>query len=116
MKKEITVSLLSKKLCVRLGQGQVILPKDIQEKVDAYWDELLNNGKNYKRGEVFTVVEKKETDNTINILVKKTDYAHYLYCQNVDNLGYFEATTSPSIFKNYFVVNIEVRFINEYNL
>ncbi|EKE18799.1 MAG: hypothetical protein ACD_9C00231G0001 [uncultured bacterium] len=87
MKKEVKVSFLSKKLIVRLGQSLVHLPNDIQEKIDAYWQELLKNGKKYKRGEVFTVTKKDETDKTVEVLVEKTDYAHYLYCQNVDNLG-----------------------------
>lgn len=85
--KDFMVSCLTKKLIVRFSQKQVTLPLDLQEKIDAYWDGLFQSGKTYRRGEVFTVTKKETFNDHIEILVEKTDYAHYLYCQNVDTLG-----------------------------
>ncbi|HBI34292.1 MAG TPA: hypothetical protein DEA43_01935 [Candidatus Moranbacteria bacterium] len=85
--KNFIISPIAKKIIVRFSNKCVILPLDIQDKVDAYWDELIKSGKNYKRGEVFTVTKKEEFEDRIDILVEKTDYAHYLYCQNIDALG-----------------------------
>ena len=85
--KDFLISLLTKKLIVRFSNKSVILPLDVQKKIDAYWDELFQSGKTYKRGEVFTVTKKESFDDRLEILVEKTDYAHYLYCQNVDTLG-----------------------------
>lgn len=85
--KNFIISPLTKKLTVRFSNKRVILPLDIQEKINAYWDELIKSGKNYKRGEVFTVTKKEKFEDRIDILVEKTDYAHYLYCQNIENLG-----------------------------
>ena len=85
--KPYLVSPLTKQLIVRFSNREVRLPKEIQSKIDAYWDEILASGKSYKRGEVFTVTRKEATEKAINILVEKTDYAHYLYCQNIDTLG-----------------------------
>jgi len=85
--KNFLILLLTKKLIVRFSDKTVDLPQDIQKKIDAYWDELLQSGKTYKRGEVFTVTRKESFDDRLEILVEKTDYAHYLYCQNVDTLG-----------------------------
>ncbi len=85
--KDFIVSPLTKKLIVRFSNEAVVLPRNIQEKIDVYWDELLRSGKPYKRGEVFTVTKKESFDDRLEILVEKTDYAHYLYCQNVDALG-----------------------------
>jgi hypothetical protein len=82
-----TITPLTKKLTIRFSNKCIILPLDIQNKIDAYWEELIKSGKNYKRGEVFTVTKKVKFENHIDILVEKTDYAHYLYCQNVDTLG-----------------------------
>ena len=62
------------------------LPEEIQARIDVYWKELIESGKSYKRGEVFTVTHKNISDEAIDILVEKTDYAHYLYCQNVEAL------------------------------
>lgn len=64
-----------------------MLPQDVKSKIDAYWNKLIKNGKKYKRGEVFTVTKKEYSDEKVEVLVEKTDYAHYLYCQNVDTCG-----------------------------
>lgn len=47
----------------------------------------MASGKTYRRGEVFTVTDVTEDAESMDVLVEKTDYAHYLYCQNVDMLG-----------------------------
>ena len=85
--KNINITPITKHLSVRFSNRSVQLPRAVQEKVDAYWDAQIVSGKCYTRGEVFTVTQKSVSDEEINILVEKTDYAHYLYCQNVDNLG-----------------------------
>ena len=85
----IRVDKLWSKLIVRFSNESVALPDDIKQKVDTYWQELLASGKNYKRGEVFTVTDKKETESSTEVLVEKTDYAHYLYSQNVGGVGDF---------------------------
>jgi len=84
--KPFKITPITKDIIVRFSNKEIILPQDIQEKIDAYWNELIVSGKQYKRGEVFTVTQKDIADNTINILVEKTDYAHYLYSQNIDSL------------------------------
>lgn len=85
--KSFRISPISKEIVVKFSNQGVYLPQEIQAKVDAYWDKLIASGKSYKRGEVFTVTHKEATDKVINILVEKTDYAHYLYCQNVESLN-----------------------------
>ncbi|MBI2439491.1 MAG: hypothetical protein HYV45_02740 [Candidatus Moranbacteria bacterium] len=76
----------AQEVTVRFSNKEVRLPKEIQTKIDSYWQELLDSGKSYKRGEVFTVTHKEVTETAVNILVEKTDYAHYLYCQNKESL------------------------------
>lgn len=76
----------AKEITVRFSNKEVQLPEALQFKIDAYWDELIASGKSYKRGEVFTVTHKEVTDEQVNVLVEKTDYAHYLYCQNKESL------------------------------
>ena len=81
------VTNLNKELTVRFSNKTVVLPGEIQEKIDRYWQSLLDSGKSYRRGEVFTVTHVDEQAESIEILVEKSDYAHYLYCQNIDSLG-----------------------------
>lgn len=77
----------TKDIVVRFSKSTVQLSSQIQDKVDAYWDRLIAGGKSFQRGEVFTVTHKDISQNCINILVEKTDYAHFLYSQNVDPQG-----------------------------
>lgn len=72
---------------MRFSDKNARLPQDVQQKIDAYWDSLIASGRSYTRDETFTVTKKDVTDTTIDVLVEKTDYAHYLYCQNVEGLG-----------------------------
>ncbi|HHX58521.1 MAG TPA: hypothetical protein GX706_02025 [Candidatus Moranbacteria bacterium] len=80
-------TISSRIILVSFSNNFVSLPQDIQEKVDAYWSWLMANGKSYYRGEVFTATNKTVVGNAIAVSVDKTDYAHYLYCQDVCSLG-----------------------------
>ncbi|MEN8252022.1 MAG: hypothetical protein ABFQ53_00360 [Patescibacteria group bacterium] len=81
---DIKVSKLEKEPVVRFSNENVVLPAPEQSKIDEYWQSLIDSGKQYTRGEVFTVTRVEEQNSVLNVLVEKTDYAHYLYCQNVD--------------------------------
>ncbi len=85
--KPFIVTPITKDLNVRFSGKEVVLPQEVQDKIDTYWNELIASGKSLTRGEVFTVTQKEITDDAISILVEKTDYAHYLYSQNVGGLG-----------------------------
>ena len=81
------ISPITREIVIRFSNEEVELPANLQGKIDAYWNELISSGRPYKRGEVFTVTDVKETPENIEVIVSKTDYAHYLYSQNVDPLG-----------------------------
>lgn len=74
-----------KAVIVEFSGKKVELADGIQEKIDNYWEMLLASGKkNYFRGDVFTVTEVIAKNDAIHVLVEKTDFAHHLYCQNID--------------------------------
>lgn len=81
---EAKIAQLKKKLIVRFSGALIDLPVEWQEKVDMYWQSLIDSGKTYTRGEVFSVVRIEEKRDAYEIFMKKTDYAHYLYCHNID--------------------------------
>lgn len=60
------------------------LPKEIQDKVDLYWDLVNSNDRKFRRGDVFNIVTIEETNDLLKIYVELTDYAHYLYTTNND--------------------------------
>lgn len=82
----IKISRLDRRLVVRFSGKAIVLPGPIQAAIDAYWESLMTSGKTYHRGEVFTVTDVTDDAECIDVLVEKTDYAHYLYCQDVDTL------------------------------
>lgn len=82
--KPIKISQLSEELIVQFSNKEIELSIEWQEKIDTYWQFLIDSGKTYVRGEVFTVTKYEERDDAVYILVEKTDYAHYLYCQDID--------------------------------
>ena len=75
------------KLQIKFNDRIVSLPRDVQQKIDSYWEELIASGKKFKRGEVFTVTSVSGAQGSLEIVVEKTDYAHYLYSQNIGGLG-----------------------------
>ncbi|HEU4964910.1 MAG TPA: hypothetical protein VFV52_13780 [Bacilli bacterium] len=66
-------------LTVRLLSEKVSLSAAWQEKIDAHWERLLAEGKTYTRGECFTVSDVVFEGERVEVLLKQTDYAHYLY-------------------------------------
>ena len=78
---------INDKLQIKFNDRIVSLPRDVQQKIDSYWEELIASGKKFKRGEVFTVTCVNAAQGSLKIVVEKTDYAHYLYSQNIGELG-----------------------------
>ena len=80
----IKIAKINKELIVRFSNKNVALPSEWQKRVDEYWQSLMDSGKKYTRGDVFTVTKIQKENDISHILVEKTDYAHYLFCQNID--------------------------------
>lgn len=73
---------------------RVVLPKELQYKVDKYWSKQLEAGREYFNGEVFTL-DKIITDKDVTkIIVKETTFAHFLYNRSINGgLGKYEVKT-----------------------
>lgn len=77
------IILVNKKISLNLLSGSFPLPKKIHTQINKYWKDLLQSGKTYSRGKVFSVVDIKEKNKEIEINFASTYYAHYLYSRNV---------------------------------
>lgn len=68
------------KCCFVYDKTHVKLSDKFSRDINAYWKELIDNGKKYENGEIFTVnniyVDKNKK---LTFVVNKTNYAHYLY-------------------------------------
>ncbi len=83
----VKIEKLTRDLTIRFNGESIRLPQNVQRSIDQYWQELIDKGKKYTRGEIFTVVKKDETQKVIDVWVARTDYAHYLFDQDTGGLG-----------------------------
>lgn len=61
------------------NEKEVILPRDIKNKIKDFWINAKNKNKNLWNGEIICVSSYEHKDKEIIIIYKKTNYAHYLY-------------------------------------
>lgn len=69
---------LSKAPKLSYSNQKVFLPKEVNEKIESHWNELISSGKSFRRGDVFTITEIKNKGGELEIEIALTDYAHYL--------------------------------------
>ena len=74
----VTVISVTKPVTMRFTGQKTVLPPDVQSLVEAHWDQLLQSGRRYTRGDLFTIQDIIETDTGLDVRVAETDYAHYL--------------------------------------
>lgn len=76
---EIIISKFSNNVKVHYTNEKISLPSDYSEEVKKHWESLLNSGKNFFNGDIFTIYNIEANEDVINIFVGLTDYAHFLY-------------------------------------
>ena len=72
-----------KELKLLCNNSLIKLPLDLQEKINNHFENIKNSGANVWNGEVFCVTNYKVEDNFVEIVCKKSDYAHYLYEERI---------------------------------
>lgn len=83
----IQIRSFDKPLDIRLTDQKIVLPSEIQAKVDEHWQDLVKASPRLSRGEIFTVTSVDEDESRIRIKLAETDYAHYLYSRLVGGPG-----------------------------
>jgi hypothetical protein len=74
---------LNKELVVECSGEKIVLPADIQKKVDEYWMKLLASGRKLTRGEGYTITAIDESSDCLKITLALSDYAHYIYSRHI---------------------------------
>jgi hypothetical protein len=106
--KPAVLTHVTKPLSVKLDENPVELPAPFQEKVDNFWS-AINKDNRFSRGEVFHVDTVKENQDFLNVILKRSDYAYYLYsvrnkqiemerCRVIYSAGLVETTDSFFVF------------------
>jgi 8-oxo-dGTP pyrophosphatase MutT (NUDIX family) len=92
----------------------ISLPKDYSDQVEKHWEELQEIGKDFFRGDVYTISKIEETNEKLDIFVSKTDYAHFLYTIHRDK---FVEPDCRVIHTSVLIETVDGRFaIGEMNL
>ena len=60
------------------------LPKDIEEGVQVYWNELTAKYPVMFNGALYSVINMENDDGTVTITCEPSDYAHYKYSEIKD--------------------------------
>ena len=74
---------LHKKLEIIRDSENVVLPKDIVEKIKIFWQKQVEENPHLFNGEVWSVTKFEELEDKFRLTVQKTNYAHYLYDERV---------------------------------
>lgn len=73
----------NKKVQVVLKNEVIELPIKLKNKINENFENMKKTGANIWNGEVICVSECNVKDNKVEIICKKSDYAHYLYGERI---------------------------------
>lgn len=68
---------------IRIQDEEIALPNEIKRKIEEFWNKCKTENPNLWNGELMCVGEYKKEGKEIEIVCKKTNYAHYLYDERI---------------------------------
>lgn len=74
-------------LLISYAGAKVKLPAGIRAKIDQHWQGLVAKNPKLHNGEIFTVTTVEGAADSMVLTLSETDYAHYLYSQQVGDLA-----------------------------
>jgi hypothetical protein len=84
---QVRIAPIPTEISIILSGDIVYLPKDLRAKIEHHWEELIARNPSLHNGEVFTVTSARDEGNRLDITLSETNYAHYLYSQQIGDLG-----------------------------
>lgn len=83
----IALQPLPENLIVTFTGDEIILPNLVQARINIDWQDRIAKNPKLQNGEVFSVAEVRQDVSNMHIRLAMTNYAHYLYSQQYQNLG-----------------------------
>ncbi|MGR3764181.1 NUDIX hydrolase [Rossellomorea sp. NS-SX7] len=80
----VTLHTMPTEVDITVSEDGMPLPHFLKESINSYWDSLIENGKPFHRGEVFSIKELTETKNELRVTLQRTDFAHFIYDKHFD--------------------------------
>lgn len=74
---------IDKAVILKFEDRKINLPKELKENIEKFWKDAIKKNPNLYNGEEYAVEKVTETEEKIEMLVVKSDYAHYLYDERI---------------------------------
>ena len=74
---------VEKPIILKFENRRIDLPIKLKENIENFWNDAIKENPNLYNGQDYVVEKVKETEENIEMLVVKSDYAHYLYDERV---------------------------------
>lgn len=77
------IEKIKKNIILKFENREINLPEELKEKIENFWKKTVKENPNLYNGQDFVVESIKETEENIEMLIVKTNYAHYLYDERI---------------------------------
>ncbi len=74
---------VSKPIILKFEDREIKLPKELKDNIESFWTEAVKENPNLYNGQDYVVETVNETKDNIEMIVTKSNYAHYLYDERV---------------------------------
>lgn len=74
---------IDKTVILKFEDREINLPIELKEKIEEFWRNATKENPNLYNGQDYVVEKVNETQDRIEMLVVKSDYAHYLYDERI---------------------------------
>lgn len=85
MTDNIIISKVEKELIVKFSGKKKLFSEESKSKIQENWN-LKNSKSNFFNGKMYTIANIHEKKHMIEYIMDETDYAHYLYTDEYDNI------------------------------
>ncbi len=74
---------IEKPIILKFEDRKINLPIKLKEEIENFWNNAIKENPNLYNGQDYIVEKVKETEKNIEMLVVKSNYAHYLYDERI---------------------------------
>ena len=74
---------VNKPIILKFEDREIKLPKELKNNIESFWTDAIKENPNLYNGQDYVVETVNETKENIEMIVTKSNYAHYLYDERV---------------------------------
>lgn len=74
---------ISKPVILKFEDREIKLPNELKQNIERFWADAIKENPNLYNGQDYVVESISETEENIEMLVVKSNYAHYLYDERI---------------------------------